>query len=293
MSIKSKINLSFLALGVLAALAVSAFNYVEIKKSVISNAFKKAELINSFAMASRTYTVNTMRPLAIKAMGPEQFHPEIMGGFFVARAIAETFSKDQPGYSFKQATINPVNSKNKADANETQIIKKMAAINGVGNMQGIIEKDQQRYFYIAKPVIAKQGCLKCHGDPANAPKGRKTLYPGPGGYHYKADDVVAAFVTYVPVEKALSEVNRATAKIAAAGIGFIVIIFFVIWFMIDRIVTRPLVVLTGLTDDVSRGKSLEKDLTYRSKDEIGELYQAFDRMRKSVVKLIRMVQKAK
>ena len=293
MSIKSKINISFLVLGILAALGFSAFNYMEIKESVISNAFKKAELINSFAMASRTYTVNTMRPLAVKAMGPEQFHPEIMGGFFVARAIAETFSDDQPGYSFKQATINPVNLKNRADAEETRIIDEMTRTQGAGSMQGIIEKDQERYFYIAKPVIAKQGCLKCHGDPEKAPMGRKTLYPGPGGYNYNADDVVAAFITYVPVEKALSEVNRTTLKIALTGIAFIVIIFFVIWFMIDRIVTRPLVVLTGLADDVSRGKSLTTDLTYRSKDEIGELYQAFDRMRKSVVKLLRMVQKTK
>ena len=41
------------------------------------------------------------------------------------------------------------------------------------------------------------------------------------------------------------------------------------------------------------GKGLEKNLSIKSKDEIGDLYQSFDRMRKSVVKLIRMVKKAK
>ena len=94
MSIKSKINLSFLALGIIAALAVAVFNYFEIKDKVIDDAYKKAELINSFAMASRTYTVKTMRPLALRVAGADQFHPEIMGGFFVARAIADTFAKD-------------------------------------------------------------------------------------------------------------------------------------------------------------------------------------------------------
>ncbi len=293
MSIKSKINLSFLALGIVAALAVALFNYFEIKGKVIDNAYKKAELINSFAMASRTYTVKTMRPLAISVAGPGQFHPEIMGGFFVARAISETFAKDQPGYSFKQATIDPVNRQNAANVQEQEIIRKMAFERQQAIWQGIVEKEQERYFYIAKPVVAQKSCLKCHGNPSEAPKGRRERYPGPGGYNYKADEVVAAFITYVPVEKALAEVNRSTVKIAAAGIVFILAIFVVVWFLIDKIVTKPVVALTELADEVSRGKGLEKELTVTSKDEIGDLYQSFDRMRKSVVKLMRMIKRTK
>ena len=201
MSIKSKINLSFLVLGIVAALAIALFNYVEIKNDVIDNAFKKAELINSFAMASRTYTVKTMRPLAQK------------------------------------------------------------------------------------------GSLQCHGKHEEAPKGRRSLYPGPGGYNSNANDIVAAFITYVPVEKALAEVNASTLKIAFTGIGLIMVIFVIVWLLIDRIVTKPIVALTGMSDQVSRGKGLETILAIASQDEIGDLFQSFDRMRKSVVKLIRMVKR--
>lgn len=293
MSIKSKINLSFLALGIIAALAIASFNYLEIKSKVIAEAYKKAELINSFAMASRTYTVKTMRPLALKVAGPDQFHPEIMGGFFVARAIAETFAEDQPGYRFKQATKDPVNPQNAADDQEQIIINQMTDDRQRDVWQGLVTKQDQHYFYIAKPVVAQQGCLKCHGTPSAAPPGRRTRYPGPGGYNYKSDEVVAAFFTYVPVGKALAEVNRSTLKLAGTGVVFILAIFVVIWFMIDKIVTKPVVSLTNLADEVSRGKGLEKELSIRSKDEIGDLYQSFDRMRKSVVKLIKMVKKAK
>lgn len=292
MSIKSKINLSFLALGTLSALAVALFNYFEIKDQVIANALKKAELINSYAVASRNYTVNTMRPLALKVAGPEQFHPEIMGGFFVARAIAETFAKDQPGYRFKQATLDPINPQNAADADEQAIIHQMAAQREQTLLQGILKKEGERYFYIAKPVVAQEGCLQCHGEPAKAPAGRRNRYPGPGGYNYKTNSVVAAFVTYVPVEQALAEVTHSTMKMASVGLGFIFAIFVLIWFLIDKIVTKPVVALTHLADEVSRGKGLEQELKIPSKDEIGELYQSFDRMRKSVVKLIRMVKKA-
>ncbi len=293
MSIKSKINLCFLTLGIIAALAIALFNYFEIKNNVIAEAYKKAELINSFAMASRTYTVKTMRPLAIQVAGAGQFHPEIMGGFFVARAIADTFAQDQPGYSFKQATIDPVNPQNSADASEQSIIHQMSDNRKQEIWQGLTEKDNQKYFYIAKPVVAQKGCLTCHGNPAAAPEGRRKRYPGPGGYNYKENDVVAAFITYVPVGKALAEVNRSTMKLAGAGVGFILMIFVVVWFMIDKIVTKPVVSLTQLADEVSRGKGLDTELTFKSKDEIGDLYQSFDRMRKSVVKLIKMVKKTK
>lgn len=293
MSIKSKINLSFLVLGILSALAIALFNYFEIKNKVIDNAFKKAELINSFAVASRTYTVKTMRPLAMEMAGPGEFHPEIMGGFFVARAIAETFSKEQPGYSFKQATIDPINPQNAADYQEQVIIRQMKDDRNLTIQKGIMQKYKQRYFYIAKPVIAQKGCLKCHGDPKAAPIGRRTRYPGGGGYNYEENDVIAAFITYVPVEKALSEVNMSTLKIAVIGIAFIIGMFVVVWFLIDKIITKPVVALTELADEVSRGNDLEKTFTINSKDEIGDLYQSFDRMRKSVVKLMRMVKKTK
>jgi HAMP domain-containing protein len=291
MSIKLKINLSFMFLGILSVIAVALFNYIETRKEVFLNAFEKAELINSFALAARTYTVKTMRPLALKVAGPNQFHPEIMGGFFVARAIADNFGKNQPGYSFKQATTNPVNIENRADIDEEVIIAKLSENRELSMDQGILEKNYQRYFYIAKPVVAAKGCLKCHGDPSKAPYGRRTRYPGSGGYNYKENSVIAAFITYIPVEEALSEIKISTFKLAGTTIAIFCVIFIVIWLLVDRIVTKPIVNLTRFADEISRGQKLENKLSFESKDEIGVLYQSFDRLRQSVVKLMGLIKK--
>ena len=95
MSIKLKINLLLLLIGIITSIGIGAFNYNEAKDRVFSDAFQRAELISSFAMASRDYTVKTMRPLAIEIAGTNSFHPELMGGFFVARAIADNFAQNQ------------------------------------------------------------------------------------------------------------------------------------------------------------------------------------------------------
>ena len=122
MSIKWKINLLIFVLGIISSTMLAGLGYYQARNRIFEEAFKKAELISSFSMASREYTVQTMRPLAIEIAGPASFHPELMGGFYVARAIGEKFATNQPGYRFKQATINPVNPRNKADRQELRII---------------------------------------------------------------------------------------------------------------------------------------------------------------------------
>ncbi len=291
MSIKTKLNLILLTLGIVSSILIAVLNYVDARNRIYEEAYNRAEVINSFALAARTYTVKTMRPLAIQIAGADKFHPEIMGGFFVARAIADTFAKAQPGYTFKQATLDPVNSANKADALETDIIRTFNSNPGSKITKGIVKKGGSSYFYLARPVAAKKNCLKCHGDPDLAPAGRKSRYPGPGGYNYKENSIIAAFITYVPVNKALSQVKIIALKTAVIGIISILLILAVLWFVLGRMVTKPVLKLTELANTISRGKGLHNKLEPPTDNEIGELYKSFDRMRKSVVRLIKMVKK--
>jgi hypothetical protein len=93
MSIKLKINLLLLLFGSLTCFVIAGFNYYVTKNRIFEDAFQKAQLISSFAMASRDYTVETMRPLAMEIGGKGIFHPELMAGLFVARSIGNIFSK--------------------------------------------------------------------------------------------------------------------------------------------------------------------------------------------------------
>jgi len=93
MSIKMKVNLLLLGLGIVMAITIAGYNYYEAKNLIVKEALKKGELITSFAMASREYTVKTMRPLAMELAGSDDiFHPEIMGGFRVSRSISDLFA---------------------------------------------------------------------------------------------------------------------------------------------------------------------------------------------------------
>ncbi len=291
MSIKTKLNLILLVLGILASLLIAGLNFFHTRERILKEAYNKAELINAFALASRTYTVKTMRPKVMDLVGKDQFHPEIMGGFFVARAIADEFSRTQPGYEFKQATLDPINPANKADALERNIIKKFIFNPGEKLQKGVLQRGNSKYFYLARPVVARKNCLLCHGDPDSAPWGRKQRYPGPGGYNYKENSVVASFITYISVQNALSQLKSSAIKTVVTGVLSILLIVGVLWFVLGKMVTNPILELAERANDISRGRGLKNKFIAPANNEIGELYNSFERMRKSVVRLMKMARK--
>ncbi|MDJ0623566.1 MAG: DUF3365 domain-containing protein [Desulfocapsaceae bacterium] len=293
MSIRVKINLVLLVIGVVTSILVAAFNYYEARNRVFSEAQKKAELISSFAMASREYTKQTMRPLAVKMAGKDSFYPELMAGFFVVRSIADIFAESQKGYSFKQATINPILPQNKSNPQETEIINYFRSNRNVLVKKGTLSQSDKQVFYVARPVVNKKGCMKCHGRKEDAPKEQRVMYTGNGGYGWQVNDVVAALITYVPIETALDELKTIALKTIMAGFAAIAVIMLSISFFLNRIVVKPIVNLTTLTERMSRGKDLDKTIENTSNDEIGALCDSFNRMRVSVVKLIQMIKKKK
>jgi protein-histidine pros-kinase len=294
MSIKWKINLLLIVIGISTSILISAFNYYEAKNMVFREALKKAEIISSYAMATFKYTKKTMSPLAQKLLGDDVYHPEIEAGFFVTRAISDIFSKSQPGYSFKQACPNPMHIQNVADAQEINIVEFFSENRSVKLKKGVTEKDGEQYFYVAKPVVAdKENCIRCHGSREKAPKAVVERYPGPMGYGYTLNEVVATFITYVPIQKALEGVMSMAIRTVLIGIGGVFFIVIAVWFFIGNRVTNPIIRLTQMADEISRGKKINQEIKINATDEIGLLYSSFDRMRVSIIKLVQALKNTK
>ena len=89
-----------------------------------------------------------------------------------------SFRAPNPGYAFKQATLNPVNPGNVADPDEEKIIRFLSRERSVKSKRGIVDKSQKDYIYFAQPIVTKKECLKCHDRKEDAPKGQILRYPG-------------------------------------------------------------------------------------------------------------------
>ncbi len=293
MSIKARVLFFLIAIGLVMSCCIGGYSYIDMKNQIHKNALKQAEIVSSFAKASQKYTVRTLHPLVRKIAGKDSFHPEMMGGFYIARAIADIFTESQPGYSFKQAALDPTNKQNLADHDEKEIIQFFANNREIKQKKGQIEKQGKTFFYVAQPVVTRKGCLKCHGKKEEAPSGRVDRYEDGGGYNYTFNSIVATFITYVPIEKDLQDLKFRAVKVAGVGLFFVVILTTSIWIFLNIKVILPLFKLTGLVDKMSLGQGLEKPIIGAGNDEIGKLYNSLNRMRKSILKLLNMVNKQK
>ncbi|MEN8139732.1 MAG: DUF3365 domain-containing protein [Thermodesulfobacteriota bacterium] len=286
MSIRARF---LLLIGVLSLIAASTLAFISYHYSV-SNTFneakEKGKLIFDYLEASKVFFREEQRPLINKLVEEDRFYPELMSGFVMTRGVWDRFKRNNPDYIFKQATVDPLYPPNKADNSELKIIGEFRANDALKTSEGEITIEGEEYFYFARPIKVKSKCLRCHGDPADAPRDQVEIYGTAEGYHWKDGDTVAAFMVYIPIAKALAKARQSGISLFIVGIAGIVILMTILWFFFDRSIISPITLLKQAATDISLGKNLKTSIGAQSKDEIGALSRALDRLRISVDRIL-------
>ena len=61
--------------------------------------------------------------------------------------------------------------------------------------------------------------------------------------------------------------------------------------MIRRMVLKPVMIMTHMAEEVSKGNIAGNELEVSGKDEIADLSRSFNRMRRSVIKIVQLFKK--
>ncbi|WP_167495690.1 c-type heme family protein [Desulfosediminicola ganghwensis] len=278
-----------LVIGCLSLIATGAFAFLSYSFTIntaLDEAQKKGDIVSAFLESSLAFYRTEQRPLIMDMVDKERFHPTLMSGFAISRGVWDEFKQKLPGYRFKQATVDPLYTPNKADIDEIRLITDFNENKSLERKSGIMEKDGEDFFYYAQPIEVKKGCLRCHGNPADAPEDQRNMYGTENGYNWVAGSVVAAYVTYVPVQNAIDDARNSAMTLFGYGVAGIFVLSLVIWFFFEKKVVLPVRALEKRASDISVGKRLDEKIETSSEDEIGKLAKALERMRISVVKLI-------
>lgn len=281
---------SILVMGILGFLAIGVLGFTSYHlsmKNALAEAKIKSDIVMNYAMASREFTRVAQSPLVRQLVEPDRFYPEIMSGFATARGIYEEFEKTYPGYIFRQATLDPLHPSNRADAQEVQIIQKFIDNPDLKNDEGRLTRNGQDVFYTATPFsVMNKNCLICHGDPADAPKDQIEIYGDTNGYWWKMDEIVAAFIVYVPVSDAIASAKTMSLTLVLYGAGGIVVMLVIIGWFLNRDVVAPIVRLAERTEDFSLGENLDEPIDKNATGEVGVLAHSIERLRISLNKLM-------
>ncbi len=274
--------ISLIAIGVLG---YASFQFS--KQAAFKEAADKVAILGSYTDAALHYSRTQAVPMVKHLVGEERFYPEIMSGFVMSRNVADRFKQTQPGYTIKNATIDPLWPENKADDQELEVINELKLNKALKKTNGVMNKKGKEFFYEARPMVTNEKCLRCHGDPNDAPKDQIMIYGASNGYNWKAGEIVSAMFIYVPVSDALAAAKTSAVKLVAMGTACILFSLLLIAVFLGIKIVKPVEMLSRRTAEISLGKNLDTPISVRPNREIGELSRSIDRLRLSIARLIK------
>jgi methyl-accepting chemotaxis protein len=290
MNLTAKINIILVTTFSVGLAASGTYAYILTEDNARQQVTDQAELMMLEALAVRSYTVNEVRPLLTK-IKDGLFHPQTVPAYG-ATQTSELVTNDRPNYKYKEAVFNPTNPRDKANLQEESIIRQFIADPQLKKLVGSQEKDGAKLLYIAYPIkVTNPKCLACHSSPAAAPKAMRAIYGDKGGFGWKMNEIVGTQMVEVPFKlpAELAQKTFYSFLISLALLFFV--LFLVINIMLRRMVLKPVFMMTQMADDVSKGNIEGNELAVSGKDEIAELSQSFNRMRRSVIKIVQLFKK--
>jgi len=285
-----KFNLVFILVFVLGLAAAGYVSNELLQKNARDEIVQSARLVMTSALAARSYTSTQVGPL-LQTQMKYSFLPQSVPAYS-ANEIFDVVRKTFPEYAYKEAVLNPTNPRNRANDWEADIVNQFRNASDRPELVGERDTPNGRSYYIARPMqIKAEACLTCHSTVDAAPKTLVEKYGPANGFGWKMNEVIGAQIVSVPTDVPIARANRAfqTFMVSLTAVfGFIFIVLnLMLWYMVIRPVTR----LSRLADQVSQGESMDAaDFEVHSRDEIGVLTQSFNRMKKSLVEAMKMLE---
>lgn len=287
MSIRVRFMALIAILSLIASIGLAYGSYKFNEHNALKEAKIKGKIVYNFMDSARDFFLLHQLPFIYANVGRDEFIPEIMSSFKVVRGLFEQYYERNKDYIFKQATKNPLVPSNKADEEELRLIAAFNSNTDLEEKEGRIVKDGREYYYFAQPIRVKdETCLECHGDPADAPEEQLDLYGEETGYNWQVGDTVSALIVYIPIQKALDEARQLSKLLFLFGTAGIVVLMLLIWIFFSLYVVKPVIMLEQRATEISLGKNLDQSIDMQSRDEIGSLGRAIDRLRISVQKML-------
>jgi protein-histidine pros-kinase len=291
MKLLLKFNLVFVAVF-LVGLAITGYVTRELlARNAQDEVLQHARFMMEKALAVRSYTSSQVAPL-LETQMKYSFLPQSVPAYSATEVLAK-LAKAYPDFSYKEATLNPTNPRDRAIDWEVDVISQFRKAADAREFIGERDTPAGRALYIARPIKITDGaCLRCHSTVEAAPKTLIDTYGPANGFGWNLNETIGAQVVSVPMALPLQRAERAWSVFMTLLTAVFVAIGVVLNLMLYWLVIRPVRQLSTIADSVSLGDLKAPEFATRRRDEIGVLSQSFARMRKSLVQAMRMLEPA-
>lgn len=288
-SLTSAINaFLFIIFGIVLIVFVN-FN---MRQYAIETAKQKARIILDHNFATHMYFTHNVKPSIFKLTdqitSDDYFDPVWMSSTYAVREIDKYFhsmtsEKDYfpSNYYYKECAINARSPKNEADSYEKSFLKTVNSVNSSLEAIALVRKLTGKPFYtvLRRAEVMEESCLKCHGDPRNAPKEMVAIYGSERSFHRKIGDIASAVSIRIPLASAYSAANKTSIVLTFLLFVSFVLIYSIQFLINRRFIFQPLSVLQGKADKITTGdESIGTEMSLPKGFELRSLAHAFNRM---------------
>ncbi|HYX74414.1 MAG TPA: DUF3365 domain-containing protein [Steroidobacteraceae bacterium] len=287
MSLLLRVNLALVVVFAMGATLAGLACRTLLQRNAEHEIRAEAELMIDSALAARDYTAGEIAPLLLGQM-QTQFLPQSIP-FYAATEQFLRLHGSHPEYAYREATLNPTNPRDRATDWQADIIERFRSDPKVHEVAGTRDTPLGPSLYLAKPIRATTECLSCHGSAASAPATVVARYGRDNGYGWQAGDVIGAQVVSVPSARAVASADHAFRAFLVSLLALFLSLLLVVNLVLYLLVVRPVRRMAQLADRVSIGDAAAPRFAAGGATEIATLGRAFERMRKSLDKALKLL----
>jgi protein-histidine pros-kinase len=288
MGLRFKFNVVLIAVFLVGFAFAGMISRQLLQDNARDEVVRNARLMMDTALAVRAYTVEQIKP-HLDPLQSDVFLPQTVPAYAATETIVK-IQKKYPDYGYKEATLNPTNPRDRAADWEADLINQFRQNAETKELISERNAGTGRQLFIAKPIqISNAACLACHSVPSAAPASMLKLYGEANGFGWKHNETIGAQVVTVPMSIPLDNADRALKTFLASLAGVFAVVFVALNLMLSWLIVQPIRRMSRAADKVSTGDFNEPEFGESGKDEVAVLGGAFNRMRRSLDKAMKMI----
>lgn len=288
MGLLVRFNLVLVGVFLAGLAATAALSRQMLEDNARAEVIEEARLILDAATAVRAYTVDHVRPHLAPLMS-EVFLPQTVPAFAATETISR-LRRHYGDYSYKEATLNPTNPRNRTADWEADVVQQFRQYPDKEELIAERESAGGRSLYIARPIeVSNPACLQCHGTPSAAPPSMLKVYGDANGFGWHQGEVVGAQIVNVPMAVPLAHADRTFTTFMVSLTAVFGVVFLTLNLMLGWLILQPIRRLSRAADRISTGDFSEPEFAESGRNEISLLGASFNRMRRSLEKAMQMI----
>ncbi len=288
-SIATKFNIVFISIFIIGFVAASAVTDYLLKNNAREESLQSARVLMHAATAARSYTTGQILPLLEDRL-VDEFLPQSVPSYAATEQLNQLL-KSYPEFTYKEATLNPTNPRDRASDWEADLVNTLRAKPALTELVGERMAANGSTLYIARPMQIKDAaCLRCHSVPDAAPQSMRDRYGISNGFGWKHMEIIGAQVVSVPMEVPLTRASGILRTYMFSMLGIFIVLFVALNLMVHFIVTKRISQMSLLADKVSLGDFGTREIDIKGNDELSVLARSFGRMRTSLASAMKMLE---